>query len=86
MWHTHASGKQLVRSSGFIKGKTLVDKNLTFWTLTAWETEPHMRSYRNSLAHKKAMPKLQHWCSEASLVHWNRKIALCRIGYWPIKE
>jgi hypothetical protein len=74
-WHTIASSKQLVKSAGFIKGKTLVDRKLTFWTLTAWESEATMRAYRNTDAHKKAMPKLQHWCNEASIAHWEEDSA-----------
>jgi hypothetical protein len=72
LWHTYASGKQLIKSNSFIKGKTLVDRNLTFWTLTAWETEAAMRAYRNNDAHKKAMPKLQRWCNEASVANWQQ--------------
>src|SRR5919112_5682913 len=73
LWHTFASEKQLAKSAGFIKGKTLVDKGLTFWTITLWQSDADMRTYRNSDAHKKAMPKLQHWCNEASVVHWQQE-------------
>jgi hypothetical protein len=71
IWHTFKSGKQLTQSN-FIKGKTLLDKNLTFWTMTLWNNEADMRAYRNTDAHKLAMPKLQHWCNEASIVHWQQ--------------
>jgi hypothetical protein len=72
-WHTLASGRQLAKSPGFIKGKTLMDKKLTFWTMSLWQNETGMRAYRNSNAHKKAMPKLQHWCDEASIAHWQQE-------------
>ena len=72
-WHTTKSGKQLVKDSTFNKGKTLLDKGLVFWTMTLWNNEADMRDYRNTDAHKKAMPKLQHWCNEASLVHWQQE-------------
>jgi hypothetical protein len=53
-------------------GKTLMDKHLTFWTMTIWNDMNEMRSYTNSDAHKRAMPKLQHWCDEAAIVHWEQ--------------
>lgn len=71
--HASRSTKQLVKNSKFLKGKTLLDKRLTFWTITLWRNEAEMRAYRNTDAHKKAMSKLQHWCDEASIVHWQQE-------------
>ena len=31
-----------------------------------------MRAFRQSGAHKEAMPKLSGWCSESSTVHWEQ--------------
>lgn len=34
-----ASVKELKTSKGLFKGKELIDKNLTFWTITKWNNE-----------------------------------------------
>ncbi len=65
-----ASIKVLIQTRGFVEGKELVDKNLTFWTMTMWEAENNMKEFRNSLPHRKAMQKLPDWCDEASYLHW----------------
>src|SRR5664279_2860668 len=65
-----ASVKQLNITNGFLGGKELIDKGLTFWTLTMWNNELSMKYFRNSLAHKRAMHKLPFWCNEASYLHW----------------
>lgn len=62
--------RQLKQDSAFIKGKLLVDRRLTFWTLTAWLSEKDMRAYRNSGAHLNVMPQLIRWCDEATVAHW----------------
>ena len=67
------SVKQISSIPGFISGKELIDKNLTFWTLTIWKDEVSMRQFRNSIPHKTAMQKLPYWCSEASYFHWTKE-------------
>jgi len=67
-----ASIKTLKKSVGFLNGKELVDKNLTFWTITLWEKEENMRAFRGSAAHRNAMQHLPNWCNEASYHHWNQ--------------
>lgn len=69
-FYTFRSLRQVRRSSGFLDGGLLPDHDQTFWTMTAWKTEAHMRAYMISGGHKAAMPKLMHWCDEASVVHW----------------
>jgi hypothetical protein len=72
MIHAMRSGNQAQKANGFMKGKTLMDKNLTFWTMTLWNDEADMKRYRIADAHKKAMPKLLNWCDEASIVNWHQ--------------
>lgn len=68
-----AAVKQLCITNGFIEGMELIDKNLTFWTLTMWRMDADMKTFRNSAAHKKAMQKLPFWCDEASYIHWTQE-------------
>lgn len=65
-----ASVKALKTSEGLIKGMELIDKKLTFWTMTIWEDEASMKGFRGSLAHREAMQHLPNWCNEASYHHW----------------
>lgn len=67
---TTLSQRQVVRASGFLGGRLLPDRHWTFWTLTGWESERAMKSYRGTDAHAKAMPRLAHWCDEGSYAHW----------------
>jgi hypothetical protein len=46
------------------------DRRNTYWTCTVWRDEASMRSFMVSGAHRDAMPSLQAWCDEASVVHW----------------
>jgi heme-degrading monooxygenase HmoA len=65
-----ASVKEIKKSKGFLKGKELIDKKLTFWTITIWENEESMKEFRSSTSHRIAMQHLPKWCDEASYHHW----------------
>ena len=69
-WRVFHSVRQTERSAGFLGGKVLQEARNTFWTMTAWENESSMNAFRTSGAHRAAMPKLLHWCDEASVAHW----------------
>jgi hypothetical protein len=66
---------QAQSSSGFLKGSLLRDRSLTFWTMTAWESQESMLRFMTAGKHKAAMPRLLDWCDEASVVHWEQTSA-----------
>jgi hypothetical protein len=61
---------QAVGANGFLGGELVLDRKLAFWTMTLWTDEAAMLSYRNSDAHRVAMPKLLNWCDEAIATNW----------------
>ena len=65
-----ASIKALQQSDGLVEAHELMDKGLTFWTLTVWDSQEAMMHFRNSPAHREAMRNLPDWCEEASYHHW----------------
>jgi hypothetical protein len=70
LWQTFLSQRQVVRAAGLSGGKLLIDRQLTFWTLTVWQDERAMKAFRGSAAHAKVMPRLAEWCDEAAYAHW----------------
>jgi hypothetical protein len=73
--YTWRSLRQVRSSPGFQDGGLLADRDRTFWTMTAWDSQQSMRAYMISGAHKAAMPKLLDWCDEASVAHWEQETA-----------
>lgn len=71
--HTFGALQQVKKAPGFRTGSLLQDGALTYWTMTAWDTQETMRNYVTAGAHKKAMPHLIEWCDEASVVHWEQR-------------
>lgn len=68
---TYRAQRQVARADGFLGGALLADRKHTYWTMTLWRDMPAMRAYMTTGAHLRAMPRLLHWCDEASVVHWS---------------
>ena len=66
------TNRQVKRASGFQRGSLLMDRDWTFWTMTAWDDQQSMLNYIRTGNHKAAMPHLAEWCDEASVVHWEQ--------------
>jgi hypothetical protein len=70
LYYALISTRQARRAAGNLETISRNDANRTFWTATAWKDESSMRAFMMAAPHRKAMPKLVHWCCEASVVHW----------------
>jgi hypothetical protein len=70
--HAFRVNRQVQSSAGFLGGHLAGEPLFGFWTITVWTDEKAMREFRNTAAHLKAMPRLLHWCDEASYVHWQQ--------------
>jgi hypothetical protein len=81
VWNALASARQAEASPGFLNGRIVREARNTFWTVTAWEDTGAMRAYRDSGVHRGVMPKLQKWCDEASVAHWEQPGA--ELPTWP---
>jgi len=71
LWHAARSASQAKRAEGCLAVR-LRQENGVYWTMTLWRDREAMRAYMISGAHMKAMPKLLHWCDEASVAEWEQ--------------
>ena len=67
---SRAISTQAANAEGFISGAVLAEGWMVFWTRTSWDSEAAMKAFRDSDAHREAMPKLLDWCNEAMVLHW----------------
>jgi quinol monooxygenase YgiN len=67
--------QQARASDGCLAADVRTIKARVFWTRTLWRDGAAMSAYRASGAHRATMPKLQHWCDEAAVVHWEQETA-----------
>jgi hypothetical protein len=71
VYYTLRSSRQAKRSPGFQGGALAFDAQQGAWTATLWNSDSDMRAFRNSGAHRAAMPHLLNWCDEAAFAHWS---------------
>jgi hypothetical protein len=75
MWRAFWAQRQARSADGCFAADVRTQAGGVFWTRTVWRDEKAMRAYMVAGAHGPAMAKLQHWCDEASLVHWDQEPA-----------
>ena len=73
IWLATRSLRQARAATGCAFADVRRERGLVFWTRTIWQDESTMRAYMKSGPHGVAMPKLQHWCDEASAMHWDQE-------------
>ncbi|WP_160724766.1 DUF3291 domain-containing protein [Bacillus sp. USDA818B3_A] len=78
-WHAFKSIVQSKKSEGLLYSSTNKEDFLTYWTLTAWESEANMRNYRNKSNHLKAMKKGKHMADQLDYIHWEGE----KVPTWP---
>jgi hypothetical protein len=75
LWNSLSIVRQARRAPGFLRGKLMGDGGKSGWTVTGWVDEASMKAFRNSGAHRRAMPKLFEWGDESSYAHWEQDSA-----------
>jgi hypothetical protein len=70
LWRVLRISRQTRRATGFLDGQLASESAHGYWTLTVWDSEASMRSFRDSGVHGLTMRDLLNWCDEASFVHW----------------
>jgi hypothetical protein len=72
IWRSTKAERQARAASGNLFVNLRRDRHAAYWTMTIWADEQAMRTFMLGGAHRVAMPRLIHWCDEASLVHWHQ--------------
>ncbi|MGE4062799.1 MAG: putative quinol monooxygenase [Rhodospirillaceae bacterium] len=73
VWHTFLVNRQIKAADGCLSSEVRGGPDRIFWTKSVWRDEAAMRAFMASGAHMRAMPKLKHWCDEASAAHWSQE-------------
>ena len=79
LWQARAAG-------GYLGADMRATAGLVFFTRTLWRDRAAMRAFMGSGAHRGVMPKLLHWCDEASLADWEQDTLQETLPAWPEAE
>jgi hypothetical protein len=83
LWFALRSRMQARRAPGN-RGVAVRRLEGAFWTLTLWDSAAAVRDFMTGGAHRQVMPRLMHWCDEASLVRWEENTD--RLPDWESAE
>jgi len=72
LFHSLRSIWQVRNASGYLGGWTSSDEESGNWTATVWQSAEAMRAFRNSGAHRRAMPALLRLSDQASFTHFEQ--------------
>lgn len=75
LWLALRSQGQARRADGCLASDVRALPGRVFWTRSLWRDEAALLAYMTAGGHGRAMPRLQHWCDEASVIRWRAEAA-----------
>ncbi|MFC7370273.1 hypothetical protein ACFQPF_01095 [Fictibacillus iocasae] len=70
VFHTIRSIIQAKKAKGILHSSYISEGWITYWTLTVWESEQHMKEYRNKGSHRSAMKNSRRIADELEKVNY----------------
>lgn len=74
-WLAFRSQAQARRADGCLASVVRNRPGRVFWTCSLWRDEAALLAFMTAGPHARAMPRLQHWCDEASVARWEAEAA-----------
>jgi quinol monooxygenase YgiN len=67
-----AAIEQAQKAEGNLGADALADANNAWWSVSAWQDRHRMRAFVDNQPHLSIMPRLDHYCDEATFVDWEQ--------------
>ena len=67
-----AAIEQAQKSEGNLGADALADADNAWWSVSAWRERGPMQAFVNSEPHRTISARLDHFCDEATFVHWEQ--------------